>query len=144
MVNTPLGDTYVVVRFDKAGTVCSVAAWMKASVEQLPGNPKVAWVCPLNRRHQRLLGRGDVGATDTDLAQAVAAQDVEEMAVLLPQCADMLRRGQLEWQRLSRHRAGVSPETAGGDDEPCSSHLLTYSPEAQLSTKHAKCLLYCY
>ena len=51
VVNTPLGDTYVVVRFDKAGTVCSVAAWMKASVEQLPGNPKVAWVCPLNCGH---------------------------------------------------------------------------------------------
>ena len=100
VVCTPLGDTYVVIRLDKAGSVVSLAARMKASVEQLPGNPKVTWVCPLNRRHQRLLCWGDVGATDEDLAQAVAAQDVEAMAALLPRCADMLRHGQLEWRHM--------------------------------------------
>ena len=96
VVDLPCGNT----RLAKATATSTAVYRMKAMIEQLPGSPQVAWARPLNRRHQRLFGWGDVGASDADLARAVAAHDVEELAVLLPQSADMLRRGHLDWKHM--------------------------------------------
>ncbi len=100
VIDLPNGDTYVAVRTAKASHTVHVAASTKALIEQLPGSPRVDWVRPLNRRLQRLFGWGDVGATDADVARAVDGADVEELAVLVPQAAEMLKRGEVEWKHL--------------------------------------------
>ena len=100
VIDLPNGDTYVAVRMAKAARTEYAAASTKASIEQLPGSPQVDWVRPLTRRLQRLFGWGDAGATSADVARAVAGADVEELAVLVPQAADMIMRNAVDWKHL--------------------------------------------
>ena len=100
VVDMPNGDIYVAVCMAKAARTEYAAANMKASIEQLPGSPQVDWVRPMTRRLQRLFGWGDAGATGADVARAVDGADVEELAVLIPQAADMIMRNEVDWKHL--------------------------------------------
>ena len=72
------------------------ARLLKASIEQLPGDPLVEWVRPLTRRLQRLLGWGDVLSTKEDVARACTAGDAAELKALLPQAAALIDRKDLD------------------------------------------------
>ncbi len=100
VVDMPNGDIYVVVCMAKAARTEYAAANMKASIEQLPGSPQVDWVRPMTRRLQRLVGWGDAGATGADGARAIDGADVEELAVLIPQAADMIMWNEVDWKHL--------------------------------------------
>ena len=100
VVDMPIGGIYVVICMAKAARTEYAAANMKASIEQLPGSPQVDWVRPMTRRLQRLFGWGDAGATGADVARAVDGADVEELAVLIPQAADMIMRNAVDWKHL--------------------------------------------
>ena len=59
-------------------------------------NTKVDWVRPLTRRLQRLLGWGDVCATEKDVTKACERGDAPELLALMPAFSGLIRAGDLD------------------------------------------------
>jgi hypothetical protein len=55
-------ETYLVLSLARAANVDLTVRTITTGIAGLPGAPRVAWVRPLNRRHQALFGWGDVAA----------------------------------------------------------------------------------
>ena len=92
VVHLPIQDEwYFVVSFDAVRSIPKYAAKLTKQIEQLPGAPKVEWVRAFTRRFQRLLGFGDVAATQPDLKAACDQEDTAEVIAIGPEAAAFIK-----------------------------------------------------
>ena len=92
VVHLPIQDEwYFVVSFDAVRSIPKYAAKLTKQIEQLPGAPKVEWVRAFTRRFQRLLGFGDVAATQQNLKAACDQEDTAEVIAIAPEAAAFIK-----------------------------------------------------
>ena len=78
------GESYIALTLARPANVPLAARSIAAGIETLPGNPKVVWVRPLNRRLQALFGWNHTAGTGETPSEELA---VLELPLGRPTCA---------------------------------------------------------